>query len=131
MSGISAVANVVVPVRDQGIALTFYRDKLGFEVRADYPMGPGVRWIEVVPPGGSTTIALVPPRQGMWRNPGGETNINFECSDAVAEHARLRSLGVDVDEAPLVLGGGIPPMFTFRDPDGNVLHVVGIASAPS
>jgi len=35
-------------------------EKLGFEERRDVPFGPGMRWIEVEPPGSSTSIALPP-----------------------------------------------------------------------
>jgi hypothetical protein len=43
--------------------------------------------------------------------------------DAEADHADLRARGVDVD--PEVLRWpGVPAMFSFRDPDGNVLFVV-------
>jgi lactoylglutathione lyase len=36
-------------------------------------------------------------------------------------HAQLSGRGVDVDE--LLHWEGVPPMFDFRDPDGNVLYV--------
>lgn len=128
MNTIGAIASVVVPVTDQDAAVAFYLGHLGFTVRADFRLAPGFRWIEVAPSGApahSTKIALVPPRQGMWRPPGGETNINLQAADVVAAHARLRHLGVDVDQTVMTIGGQVPPMFSFRDLDGNVLHVVG------
>ena len=55
---ITDVRTVGVPVTDQDRALEFYLDKLGFEKRADIPMGTQMRWLEVAPPGASTTVTL-------------------------------------------------------------------------
>jgi catechol 2,3-dioxygenase-like lactoylglutathione lyase family enzyme len=121
---IEVIANIVVPVADQERAITFYRDILGFELRADFAMGPGVRWVELSPPGAATTIALAAPRGDMWSSVGGETNISLGCSQIVEEHLRLRALAVDVDEQILDLGETVPKMFRLRDPDGNVLQLV-------
>jgi hypothetical protein len=57
-----------------------------------------------------------------------DTGIRFSTADAAADHAHLRAAGVDVD--PEVLRyPGVPPMFTFRDADGNTLVVVEIMDA--
>ena len=50
---------VSVPVSDQQASTVFYRDVLGFTVLRDEPMGPTSRWIQLAPPGCSTTITLV------------------------------------------------------------------------
>ena len=39
-------------------------------------------------------------------------------------HAALKEAGVDVDDEVARYGGAVPPMFWFRDPDGNSLIVV-------
>jgi catechol 2,3-dioxygenase-like lactoylglutathione lyase family enzyme len=121
---IRSIASIVIPVTDQDVALAFYRDKLGLGLRANFALGPDVRWIEVAPSGSGTTIALAAPRGGMWRNVGGDTNINLACDDVTATHRRLRELGVDADEHVLELPGGVPPMFRLRDPFANILQVV-------
>ncbi len=56
---VERLSTVMVPVSDQDRGIEFYRDKLGFELRTDTPMGRGERWVEVAPPSGETTIALV------------------------------------------------------------------------
>jgi catechol 2,3-dioxygenase-like lactoylglutathione lyase family enzyme len=122
---ITDVHTVGVPVTDQERALGFYLGKLGFEKRMDASFGPGQRWLEVAPPGAATTIALVPTREGV--PVGVETGIRFTSEDAEADHADLRARGVDVDQEVLRFGGGVPPMFYFRDPDGNRLVIVGRA----
>jgi catechol 2,3-dioxygenase-like lactoylglutathione lyase family enzyme len=98
---IRSLASIVIPVTDQDVALAFYRDKLGLGLRANFELGPDVRWIEVAPSGSGTTLALAAPRGGMWRNVG----------------------GVDADEHGLELPG-VPPMFRLRDPFANILQVV-------
>ena len=87
----------------------------------DAPFGPGQRWVEVAPPGAGTTIALVAAREGA---PAGvDTGIRLTTGDAAADHADLRARGVDADPELLNMGGA-PPMFTFRDQDGNRLVIV-------
>ncbi|HEX4661183.1 MAG TPA: VOC family protein, partial [Streptosporangiaceae bacterium] len=58
---ITQLRTVGVPVTDQSRALAFYSGTLGLEKRLDAPFGDGRRWIEVAPPGATTTIALVAP----------------------------------------------------------------------
>lgn len=119
---ISQVATVIVPVSDQDQAIAFYTGKLGFEKRTDVPMGQADRWVEVAPPGGATTISLTRPREG--ESPGIETRVAFETDDIDADHASLRDHGIDVDEAVMRMGDPVPPMFFFRDQDGNSLLIV-------
>ncbi len=122
-TGIVQVGTVIVPVSDQGRALAFYTEKLGFEQRSDVPFGPkGERWIEVAPQGAGTTVAIVPPREG---DPTGvETRVALSSRDVDATHAELRERGVDVDEEVSRMGDPVPPMFWLRDPDGNSIFVV-------
>jgi catechol 2,3-dioxygenase-like lactoylglutathione lyase family enzyme len=119
---IKQVGTVIVPVSDQDRALEFYVGTLGFEKRTDMPYGDGDRWVEVAPRGAATSVAIVPPRQG---DPVGiETRVAFNTDDVDAAHADRRDRGVDVDEAVLRMGGPVPPMFWFRDPDGNSFLLV-------
>lgn len=80
------------------------------------------------------------PRVGTartWRNDRGANGIILNTDDIDAAHAELRSLGVDVDGevarvgaaaeiriGPVEMAGPVPPMFYFRDPDGNSLLMV-------
>jgi catechol 2,3-dioxygenase-like lactoylglutathione lyase family enzyme len=112
---ISQIWTVGVPVKDQDRALEFYTGKLGFEKRLDASYGEGQRWVEVGPPGGATTIALV-----QSDSAGVDTQVRLTTNDAAAFHAALRAEGVDADDL-------IPypvPMFPFRDADGNGLIIV-------
>jgi catechol 2,3-dioxygenase-like lactoylglutathione lyase family enzyme len=111
---ITKVEAVALPVADQDRALEFYLGKLGFEKRRDVPLGPGGRWVEVAPPGAETTIALVP--AGM------PVGVRLATADAEADHASLQAQGVDTDPAIMRMDPA-PPMFSFRDPDGNSLVI--------
>ena len=120
---IDKLGTVVVPVSDQDRAVAFYVDTLGFEKRTDVPFGNGYRWVEVAPPGGDARIAIVPPPEGK---PTGnmETGIGLETQDIDAVHAALKERGADVDGEISRMGDPVPPLFWFRDPDGNTLMVV-------
>ncbi len=117
------IATVIIPTADQDAAIDFYVNKLGFELRADTPFGGDMRWIEVGLAGESTTIALAPPPPDV---PTGkrETGISLQSDDIDAYYAQLKQAGVDVDEAVQRMGDPVPPMFWFRDPEGNTLMVV-------
>jgi predicted enzyme related to lactoylglutathione lyase len=119
---ITQVGTVIVPVSDQDRAIAFYTEKLGFEKRADIPMGQAMRWVEVAPPGAATTIAIVPPREG--EPTGIQTRVAFATDDIDADHASLQTQGVDVDAEISRMGDPVPPMFWFRDLDGNSFLVV-------
>ncbi|HEX4862662.1 MAG TPA: VOC family protein [Acidimicrobiales bacterium] len=131
--GIELVQLVTIPTTDQARSLAFYQS-LGLEVRADFPWGEGHRWIEVYPPNSSTGLSLIP----AGPDPVGvRTGIVLNTSDIDKAHARMAELGVDVDAEIARVGSPVkarigaveqtepePPMFWFRDPDGNQLLLV-------
>lgn len=119
---VDRVATVMVPVADQDEAIEFYTGKLGFEKRADIPFGDGNRWVEVAPAGAATTVALVQPMEG--EPVGIEARVALRSRDVDADHAAMREAGVDVDPEVMRMGGPVPPMFFFRDQDGNRLLLV-------
>jgi catechol 2,3-dioxygenase-like lactoylglutathione lyase family enzyme len=118
---ITEIRTVAVPVTDQDRALDFYVGKLGFEKRVDATFNGDMRWLEVAPQGSTTTIALAPLPQGG--ETGVDTGIRLSTEDAEADHAGLIARGVDTDPEVLHFAG-VPPMFSLRDPDGNLLYVV-------
>jgi predicted enzyme related to lactoylglutathione lyase len=122
-SPISEIGLVIIPSTDQDRSVEFY-EALGFEKRTDIAFGDAYRWVEVYPPNGTTGIALAPPRAG---DPTGvQTGISLTTDDIDATHAQLQSSGVDVDAEVARMGEPVPPMFWFRDPDGNTLMVVEV-----
>ena len=53
-------ATAAVYVDNQDIALDFWIQKMGFEVRADIDMGNGYRWLEVAPKGAESCLVVYP-----------------------------------------------------------------------
>ncbi len=117
------VANVIIPVADQDAQIDFYVERLGLSKRVDLPFGEHSRWVEVAPDGAETTIALAPPPEGVETG-GRQTGITLQTDDIQSYHAALKEAGVDVDEEVSIMGDPVPPMFWFRDPEGNTLLVV-------
>jgi lactoylglutathione lyase len=127
-TGITGVRTVSIPVDDQDAALHFYTATLGFTVLRDNPTPNGGRWIELAPGTDQVIVTLEPARPDVSR---GAIGIRFTTDDAEAAHAKLEQAGVDTDE--ILRWPGVPPMFAFRDRDGNALSVTetGVASAPT
>ena len=118
---ISEINLVIIPSTDQDRSIEFY-ESLGFEKRTDIPFGDSYRWVEVYPPVGTTGIALAPPREG---DPVGvQTGISLTTDEIDTTHAQMLSAGVDADAEVARMGDPVPPMFWFRDPDGNQLLLV-------
>jgi catechol 2,3-dioxygenase-like lactoylglutathione lyase family enzyme len=117
---IADVRTIGINVADQEDALAFYVTTLGFEKRLDARISPTARWIEVAPPGAATSIALNV--ADGTADVGVDTGIRFTVPDVDAEHATMRERGVNVGE--VLRWDGVPPMYTFDDPDGNRFYIV-------
>ena len=105
---------ISVPVSDQQRAKAFYRDVLGFALVREEPMGPGMSWIQLAPPGHGVTIALVTWFERM--KPCGLQGVMVNTEDIVAEHKLLRSRGLEIGEIKQEPWGRYA---MFADPDGN------------
>ncbi len=108
------VSIVSVPVSDPDRSIAFFRDKLGFVVLRDSPMGPNMRWVQVAPPGALTSLTLVTWFDAM--PPGSVQGLLFNTDDIDGMHASLTAAGVAPDEVKSAPWGRY---FTFKDPDGN------------
>lgn len=127
---LTGVGTITVHVTDQDKALEFYTKKLGFEKRADNPMGPGQRWIEVAPAGAHTRILLYRPTKeapgaasyedAMGRI-GKPTPIVLETDDIEKTFAELRANGVTIVDGPKKQPYGW--WGVFADQDGNTYGV--------
>jgi catechol 2,3-dioxygenase-like lactoylglutathione lyase family enzyme len=115
MTMTTRVLSVSVPVADQDAALKFYTEVLGCELQIDVEVWPGARMIEVVPPGSRVGLVLLPPDSQI------PVAIRLGTPDAQLAHDRIRQAGVTLHNDELVRIEGVPPMFSFSDPDGNGL----------
>jgi catechol 2,3-dioxygenase-like lactoylglutathione lyase family enzyme len=115
MTMTTRVQSVTMPVADQDRALRFYTEVLGCELRTDIEVWPGARLVEVVPPGSSVGLVLLPPDSEI------PVAVRLGTPDAEAAYARLRQAGATLHNDEVVHLEGAPPMFFFSDPDGNGL----------
>jgi len=128
---IKCVATVYLPVTDQDRSLAFFRDQLGFDVHSDTDYGGGIRWIEVVPPGSTTVIALSGP--GDWiqgLEAGGRAPFSFHTDDLDAALATLSQHDVKFDD-PIRMPPPAPTMTYLYDPDGNKMLLIQLDESRS
>jgi predicted enzyme related to lactoylglutathione lyase len=121
---LTEIGRVVIPSADVGKAVDFYRDTFGFEVTVDETFADGqMRWVELVPPGSSTALAISSPPPDYEAHPI-QTGIIVSTTDVEADHKTLKEAGVDVDEEIMRSPPPVPPMFQVRDPNGNSVWIV-------
>lgn len=119
---ITGVRTVSIPVEDQDAALRFYVDTLGFAKLRDMSTPTGKRYIELAPGTDDVVVTLEPAAPNVTR---GAIGIRFTTDNAEAAHAALHAAGVSTDE--VLRWPGVPAMFSWRDPDGNVFSITEIA----
>ncbi|WP_147260094.1 VOC family protein [Pseudonocardia hierapolitana] len=109
------VSTVAVYVTDQDEALRFWTGKVGFELRAEWPMGDA-RWLEVAPPGAASALVLHPKAMMPdWetRRPG----VVFEVEDIEVTCSRLAAEGVSFAKPLTEMPWG--RFASFLDTEGN------------
>ena len=116
---ITHVQLLSVPVSDQDRSRDFYVNMLGFELVRDVQMQPDLRWVQVAPPGGQTSLTLVTWFDSM---PSGSLRgLVLETDDVEGDLAAVTARGVEVPEGVQDQAWG--RFFTVLDPDGNALVV--------
>jgi catechol 2,3-dioxygenase-like lactoylglutathione lyase family enzyme len=114
---IEEVRVVSVPVSDQERAKEFYVEKLGFELVRDDDSVAGLRWVQVAPTGGGTSVALVTWFESM---PAGSVQGLVLASDDLGRDCdELLARGVELDRPLQEQPWGTEAV--IRDPDGNRL----------
>lgn len=117
-------------VHDQDVALAFYRDVLGLEVRSDVPF-EDFRWLTVGAPGQDVEIVLAPPEMGPDRDvdtlrsllaKGQLPGVMFQVDDLDATFERARAAGTEIMQEPTDMFYGVRDC-AFRDPSGNHLRI--------
>jgi catechol 2,3-dioxygenase-like lactoylglutathione lyase family enzyme len=108
---------VSVPVSDQERAKEFYVEKLGFELSRDDDSIPGIRWVQVTPKGGATSLTLVTWFETM--PPGSLQGLVLGSADLEKDCEELVARGVEFDQPLQQQPWGKEAV--VRDPDGNRL----------
>ena len=102
-------------VRNQEDALIFYIQKLGFEKRADSPMGPNQRWVTVASRDDPVVELVFQPSdwfEGEERTRhealiGKDPTIVFQVDDCRVSYEKISGLGVKFSTSPTVRPSGI------------------------
>jgi catechol 2,3-dioxygenase-like lactoylglutathione lyase family enzyme len=120
-------------VDDQGKALAFYTDVLGFQRKHDIPMGEH-RWLTVVSPEAPDGVELVlEPDEHPAAKPfkaalveDGIPFTSFAVNDVQREFERLRGLGVRFTQEPATMG----PVTTavLDDTCGNLIQIAEMSA---
>lgn len=105
---------VAVPVTDVDRAIAFYRDKVGFHLDHDQKVNPGLRFVQLTPPGSACSIVMGDGITDM--KPGSQLGIQMVVEDAQAAHDYLAKNGVKVTDVDVMPWGSF---VFFKDPDGN------------
>jgi catechol 2,3-dioxygenase-like lactoylglutathione lyase family enzyme len=114
---IAGVSVVSVPVSDQERAKQFYVEALGFELTRDDDSVPGIRWVQVTPRAGGTSLTLVDWFESM---PAGSLQgLVLACEDLERQCEQLEAEGVEFDRPLARQPWGTEAV--IRDPDGNRL----------
>ncbi len=113
---IKAVKFVSIPVRDQDQAVSFYTEKLGFQILTDQPFDDKQRWIELRIPGSETKVVLFTP-PGHEDRIGSFCNVTFMTDDIDRTYQELKDRGVEFAAPPTKQLWG--QFAKFRDVDGN------------
>ncbi len=105
---------IFVPVSDTDRAKAFYTEQLGWNADFDQVVRPGLRFVQVTPPGSACSIAF---GDGISDDePGSMRNVQVVIDDADAARAALIAAGVDASEVDEQDWGRF---VGFADPDGN------------
>ena len=107
-----------IPVADQGRALKFYTEKLGFKVATDQQMGPGAkqRWIELRIGKAETRVVLFT-MDGEEGRVGTRMNCSIGCDDVEATWRQLSERGVEFEGPPQKQSWG--SFVIMKDSEGN------------
>ena len=108
-----------IPVSDVEAAKAFYVDQVGFLLNHDVRPAPGMRVVQMTPPGSPCSVVI---GQGMpLGEPGSTKGPQLVVEDLDAVRARLAGRGVEITEVQQLGPEGAPGsrFAFFTDPDGN------------
>ncbi len=109
---------VPVPVTDIDRAKSFYTEKVGFALDVDVQPAPGVRVVQLTPPGSACSIVIGTGLNDISDMTAGTQKGLHLVVDSI-ERSREELIGRGVDVGDVVdVGGGVRYAW-FQDPDGN------------
>jgi uncharacterized glyoxalase superfamily protein PhnB len=135
------IASAHLWVHDQDVALKYWTEKVGMEVREDVSLADlQFRWLTVGPPGqGDLSIVLmaVPGEPVMdeatkkqvldLTAKGFASTVFLQTDDCQKSYEELKARGVEFTEEPHEMPYGID--CGFRDPSGNSVRLTQVADS--
>lgn len=119
---------VSLVVRRYDDAIAFYRDRLGFELVEDTPLGDHKRWVVVRPRGSGQAAVLLAqassPEQAavVGGQTGGRVFLFLQTDDLDRDHRLYRSRGVEFVREPTAMPYG--RVAVFKDLYGNLWDLI-------
>jgi predicted enzyme related to lactoylglutathione lyase len=114
---------VPIPVSDVDAAKAFYTEQVGFNLDHDVQPGPGMRVVQMTPPGSACSVVI---GEGLpLGEPGSVKGVQLVVDDVDAAREGFVSRGVGVGEVQQLGPEGSPGsrFVFFDDPDGNTWAV--------
>lgn len=115
---------IPVPVTDVDRAKAFYQT-VGFNADHDYQVQPGLRFVQLTPPGSACSIVI---GDGITEKAPGTQEIQVVVADADRARGQLVEAGVEASEVDKQPWGNF---VYFRDPDGNRWSLQALESRPN
>ncbi|RRQ26249.1 glyoxalase [Rhodococcus sp. Eu-32] len=108
---------IPLAVKDVDLAKEFYTEQVGFVADVDVRPAPGVRVVQLTPPGSACSISIGTGLPAYDMPPGSTKGLHLVVEDIESSRAELIERGVHVEEIQDV-GGGVK-YAAFADPDDN------------
>jgi predicted enzyme related to lactoylglutathione lyase len=115
---------IPVPVTDVDRAKAFY-ESVGFHADHDHQVQPGLRFVQLTPPGSACSIVL---GEGITEKTPGTQEIQVVIADATRGRDQLVAAGVEASEIEALPWGNF---VYFSDPDGNRWTLQAVESRPN
>jgi uncharacterized glyoxalase superfamily protein PhnB len=135
------IASAQLWVHDQEVALKYWTEKVGMEVRQDVSLSdldPSFRWLTVGPPGQDdvSIVLMAVPGEPMMDEAtrkqvldlvakGFAGTVFLTTEDCQASFEEMKARGVEFTEEPHQMPYGIDS--GFRDPSGNSVRLTQLA----
>ncbi|WP_159586149.1 VOC family protein [Chelativorans xinjiangense] len=122
------IALTTLVVRDYDEAIAWYREKLGFEVSEDTPLGEGKRWVVMGPQGADGASLLLAKADGpaqeaaIGRQTGGRVFLFLHTDDFRRDYRAMQARGVIFREEPRQENYGT--VAVFADLYGNLWDLI-------
>jgi uncharacterized glyoxalase superfamily protein PhnB len=136
------IASAHLWVHDQEVALKYWTEKVGMEVRQDVKLPElGFRWLTVGPPGqdGMSIVLMAVPGPPVMDEAtrdqvmevvakGFAGTVFLTTDNCQATYEQLKARGVEFTEVPHEMPYGIDS--GFRDPSGNSVRLTQVSEVP-